>query len=377
MSETLEAEIQTAAPEVKTVASFGKPERIANNPQQPKAVEEPAATAAPEGKAEGEGAAGAATTEPEKPSGEIVNPLSDEELKSEYEKRFPTQAQQTEEQKAAKDLEFEKRMLDLYVEKGFNGEEFYAIKKAASADLTELSKAQLTSELKAKGFSDEAITEMQVERYYQINPDELLQGDEEEDKEYEARKELVRQKVAYGTEKLNSYGAKVQKNAKDILNTLKEAVLESDLQKQKDAEFIAKIDEVSKSLPRKMNVQLGKLNDEDLGSVDADVSESDIAEIVAQLKDPEQRNKLLYTGESSTELNIDGIANLLLRNKSLEKIAREALLEGQTRQVEIFKKTFPVRNPNALGVGGSPVIPAKTGSGRQVASFGKSQRMGR
>ena len=376
MSETLEAEIQTAAPEVKTVASFGKPERIANNPQQPKAAD-PAPEGKAEGKAEDEGAAGAATPELEKPSGEIVNPLSDEELKAEYEKRFPTTAQQTEEQKKATELAFEKRMLDLYVEKGYNGEEFYLIKQAASADLSELSKAELTKELKAKGFDDAAITQIQVERYYQLNPDELEQGAEEEDAEFEARKEAVRKKVAYGTEKLTNRSAHMQKNAKDILNTLKEAVLESDLQKQKDAEFIAKIDEVSKSLPRKMNVQLGKLNDEDLGSVDADVSESEIAEIVAQLKDPTQRNKLLYTGESSTELNIDGIANLLLRNKSLEKIAREALLEGQTRQVEIFKKTFPIRNPNALGVGGSPAIPAKTGSGRQVASFGKSQRMGR
>jgi len=299
-------------------------------------------------------------------------PLTREEIKALYEKEFPTHVELTDEQKVAKENDYQKRLLDLYTEGGGTLEQFVAINNVLKMDLTELSKSELTAELKAKGFSDTDVQEVLVERYYQLNPDELEQNDDETDEEYNARKEKVKLKVGYGTERLTNHSANIKKNAEAILEGLKKGLSERDLQKQDEAEFIAKIDEVSKSLPRKLTVELGKLENEALGSVQMDIPESEITEIINLLKDPAQREQLLYT--ENGDLNIESISNLLLKNKMLERAAREALFEGQTREVRKFEKIFPYRNPQALGVGGSTSSPKTTGAGK-VASFGKSQRV--
>ena len=299
-------------------------------------------------------------------------PLTREEIKALYEKEFPSHVELTDEQKVTKENDYQKRLLDLYVERGGTVEHFVAINNVTKMDLTELSKSELTAELKAKGFSDTDVQEVLVERYYQLNPDELEQGDDETSEEYNARKEKVKLKVGYGTERLTNHSANIKKNAENILEGLKKGLSDRDLLKQEEAEFIAKIDEVSKSLPRKLTVELGKLENEALGSVQLDIPETDIAEITNLLKDPVQRQQLLYT--ENGDLNIEGISNLFLKSKMLERAARESLLEGQTRQVKIFEQTFPYRNPQAVGVGGSSSSPKVVGQGK-VASFGKTQRV--
>lgn len=303
------------------------------------------------------------------PAIEPPKPLTDDEIRAEYEKRFPKTLEPTAEQVAAREKEFDKRMLDLYVAMGRSGEEYYKIKEVAQADLTELSQSELVQELKAQGFDEKTIEAMKIERYYQLNPDEIEQGFDESEGDFEERKELVKKKVAYGTEKLTKRSLQKQKNAQDILNTLKEGVAEQDLQKQKDAEFIAKIDEVSKAMPRKLTLQLGKLNNEDLGSVDVDIPESEIEGIVVSLKDPVQRKQLLFTEEG--DLDIEKVSNLLIRNKILELSAREALFTGRTQEVEKFKKVFPMRDPHSIGVG-SPAAFIRTGTGQKgkLASAG-------
>jgi len=299
-------------------------------------------------------------------------PLTREEIKALYEKEFPTEANLTDEQRSQKELETEKRMLDLYVAKGGKIDDFLIIKQTAQRDLADLSKAELTRELKEKGFNDDQIKAIQVERYYQINPDELEQDDDESDEEYEARKELIKKKVEFGTEKLNNRSLHLKTKAQQILDNLKAGISQQDLEKQAEVEFIAKIDEASKALPRKLNLQLGKLNNEDLGSVEIDVPENDISEISAMLKDSAKRNQILYNEDGS--YNVARITDLLLKERMLEKATREGLLEGQTRQVRIFEKTFPIRNPHALGIGGSQSTNPNAAKGK-VAAFGKPQRM--
>lgn len=300
-------------------------------------------------------------------------PLTDEELRAEYEKRFSKPADLTPEQIKATEAAFEKRMLDAYTEIGGKGEDFYTLKQVASMDLTELSKMELTRELTAKGFSPEQIQAIQVERYYQLNPEEVTQAYEETEEEFQARKDFIKKKVEYGQEKFANRSAHIQKNAQETLDTLKETIAEKELLVKKENEFIAKVDEISKTLPRKLTLELGKLNNEDLGSVQVDIPEADIAAITASLKDPVQRRKILYT--EAGELNIETITNLLLRNKVLEVAARESLFEGQTRQVAKFKEVFPNRSAHAVGIGGATSSSAREGKSGKITGFGKSQVM--
>lgn len=299
--------------------------------------------------------------------------LTDEQIKAEYEKRFANkgESQETPEQKAQREAALEKRMHDQYVANGGKGSDFYEIKRAAEADLTTLSQEELHFELKQKGFSDDMINEIQKERYYQLNPDEVVQDIEngETDEQFAARKEMLKKKVELGTELFNRRGERLKKNAQSILDTLKTSIEHQDLQVQKEAGFIAKVDEVSTTLPRNLTVGLGKLNDQDLGSVQVEVSDADLEEVKTILKDPVQRKQLLYNEDG--ELNIESIAKLLLTQKLFNKAGREGLLEGQDRQRKIVEKTFPARDPQMLGVGTFPS--SREGRKGKIASYGKAE----
>ena len=366
MSETLEAVVE--APAKPVVASAGKP--VSMNRSQPTPQEQQAPNPeqqSPEPTEEEKTALAEAEKQKllnEKPQ------LTKEEIKALYEREFPTEAQQTEEQKKEAETARKKRMQDLFFANGGEPAHWAAAEGVLQLeDLTELSKNELTIELKAQGFNEAEIAEIQQQRYFQIEIDNLEIGDDETEEEFVAKKEALTKRVKYGTEKLLSRGQTIKKNAEKFFSELEKAVSEQDLQAQQDAQFIAKIDEVSKQLPRKITVQLGKLDNNDLGMVETDVPEAEIAEITAILKDPAQRNQILYTEDGN--LNIQRISELLQKEKMLERIARESLLEGQTRQVAIFDKTFGSKNPHAIGVGGSTSTPQ--GQKGKVASFGKPQ----
>lgn len=300
--------------------------------------------------------------------------LTKEQIKELYDKHYPQTAEPTPEEIAAKDKAFEKRMLDYYVTTyNGKGEDFYKLKEAATADLTKLSEMELVRELKENGLepTPENLNAIKLERYYQLNPEELEQGDEETETEFAARKELIKKKVAYGTAKLNNKGAFIKKNAEGFLNNITEALKDQDLQSQRDADTIAKIEEVSKTLPRKMSIELGKQDDKPLGLVDVDVPESTIAEIVTHLKDPASL-KQIYNNEDET-YNVERIAELLLKEKMLETVTREGLFEGQTRQVKIFEQTFPYRDAHAVGVGGAPSFSKRNGQPGKIVSRGEPQ----
>lgn len=361
------------------IASIGKVERVNsfNAPaKQPEAqtTETPAAeTEIPAATTE----TPTATTEPTEET-PISKPLSEytaEEIAEQYKKLHPDTIELTDEQKVQKEKEKDEKRLALYLKGGGTVEQYVTIKQVMDMDLTELSKSELTRELKAKGFDESEIAEVQKERYYQLNPDELQQEDYEEDEAFEARKAKLKKKVDFGSEKLNNRSNHLKNNAKTILDNLDKALEAEDLQRQADIKFIAKIDEVSKTMPRKLNIPLGKLNNEDLGTVDIDVQETSISEIAEQLKDPSQRNKILYTEEG--EPNVDRLSQLLLKEKLFDSGAREAFLSGRNDQIAKFEKIFPYKNPTSLGVGGgaNPNMAGK--SNGKVASFGKAQPIGK
>lgn len=258
--------------------------------------------------------------------------------------------EQTPEEKEAKAKAEDKQLLDLYIGNGGTAEQFVAMKNILASDLTELSIADIKGEMKLEGFSDEEIAEVLKERYYQINLEEITQGDEETDEDFTKRKEALQKKVTYGAKKLEKRSTHIKKTAESILNGLKEAIKNADLEKQEEAQFQSNVDEHFKSLPRKLTLQLGKSNDIEIAPVDHEVSDESIAKVSALLKDPAKRNQFLFNQDGS--INIKNVADIMVKNEELTRIAKGSLLEGQTRQVTEFRKVFP-NSAQELGVGGN------------------------
>lgn len=270
-------------------------------------------------------------------------------------------AEETPEQKEAHAKAEEKRILDYYIANGGTAETYVAVKSLLASDLTEVSIAEIRKEMKEAGFDEDETNAVLKERYYQVKTDEidtvvdkLEQGVDEDDTAYEARKVAYKasleKKIAYGNKKIEARKATIKTKAENFISGLKEAIKAEDLQKEEEVQTVSKVDAALKELPRKMTLQLGKVNDQDISPVEYEVSEESIAKVSAILKDPAQRKQFLNNQDGS--LNVSKIAELMVRNEQLENIAKVALLEGGTREVEKLRKIFP-SNPQALGVGGA------------------------
>ena len=178
---------------------------------------------------------------------------------------------------------------------------------------------------------------------------------------------MVIKKAAYGKTKLEGKGAAVKSDAEKILNTLRESIEEQDLQQEQATQTIAKIDEVVKNIPRKLSVELGKLDDEELGSVYIDLTDDDLAEVGSTLKDAAKLKQLLYTEEGKLDAN--KLSDLLVKQKMLGKLVREGMLAGRNQQIDIFKTTFPDSSRQSVGVGSSAF--KNKGIAGKLTSFGK------
>ncbi|MBP7109648.1 MAG: hypothetical protein KBA90_13905, partial [Chitinophagaceae bacterium] len=254
-------------------------------------------------------------------------------------------------EKEAQESAFEKRMLDHFIANGGTAENFVALKKIASADLKELSESEVKRELKDNGFTDEEIATVLKERYYQINPEELEQDEDESEEDFKKRKALIEKKIAFGAKKIESKSSHIKKQASDALAALREAIKTEDSLVEDEVKLSSKVDELAPTLPRKMTFQLGKVNDQEIAPVEYDVTEDDIAEVVATLKDTGKRNNILYNKDG--DLNLESVSALLLKNKILESALKATYLEGGNRQIAIFEKTFPGRTAKDIGVGGT------------------------
>jgi len=305
------------------------------------------------------GAQAAATNEPPKP-------FTDDEIKAEYEKRFPQTTELTEEQKVKQAKDFEKRMLDLYVAGGGELDQFTLLKQIANTDLTELSKIELTKELKAQGFNETEIAAIQKERYYQISEEELEQMEDETEKQFAKRK------AEYGKKKLDGKATHIKQDAVDFLDNLKEAVNQKDFFTNKESEFVSNVEAHFDKLERKMELQLGKVDDIELAPVAYEFPETVIAEAREILKNPASRKQLLFNAKDGS-INLESIAQLVIKAKAFDSAVKTGFLEGQTRQVEEFKKVFPFVDSKAVGVGGSSQSDKPKGTGK-IVSAGQPQR---
>lgn len=276
-----------------------------------------------------------------------------------------------EKEKAAQEAAFEKRMLDHFIANGGTAENFVALKKVAAADLKELSVSEIRRELGENGFNEEEINTVLKERYYQINPEELEQLDDETLEEFEKRKALTEKKIAYGSKKVESKSAYIKKQAGDALAALREAIKAEDSLVEEEAILSSKIDEVAKKLPKKITFELGKVNDQDIPAVQYEVAEADITEVVSILKDTGKRNNILYNKDGG--LNLESISGILLRNKLLESAIKASYLEGGNRQIAEFERIFPGRTAKDIGVGGA--VGGSKGKAGKVVSAGKPERV--
>lgn len=282
----------------------------------------------------------------------------------------PAKAEPTKEEKEKNEKAFEKRMLDYFVEKGGTPEDFVALKTIAAADLKLLSDSEIRRELKAGGFDEDQIKLIVAERYYQLNPDELEQGVDETEEDFEKRKEFKKKLNSYYTPKLENRNSYMKVQAENALKGLREAIAAEDMLKQQEIEFSSKVEEHSKTLPRKITFEMGELNGAKLEPVSYDVSDADVTEVVSLLKDTAKRNQFLFNPDNS--LNLTNLMDSMLGKKVLESAVKAALLEGGNRQVAIFEKTFP-GTPHDLGVGGQKSSGTNTGRKGVLVSAGKPE----
>lgn len=299
-----------------------------------------------------------------KATNEPPKQLSKEEIKALYDEAFPTTPVLTDEDKQKQADAFEKRMLDLYVDGGGKIEEFALLKQVASTDLTEITKTELTKELKTAGFNETEIAAIQKERYYQLEQAEIDEIDDP------AEKALAQKKLDYGKSKLENKGKIVKENAVDFLNNLKEAVNQKDFFTQKESEFVSNVEAHFKEVPRKMTLELGKMDDIEIPPVEYEVPEDAIAKAQETLKNPASRKQLLFNTTDGS-LNLKSIAELVLKAEMFDSAAKTMYLTGGHREVEKFEKIFP-KNPNALGVGGNNQ--ANTGKPGKLVKAGPPER---
>lgn len=300
--------------------------------------------------------------------------LDDKGIDGLKEKLKPAAAAPTAEEKSAAEAAQEKRLLDRYIAGGGTAEDYVALKQIANADLTKLSEAELVREMKKDGFDEADIAEMIKERFYQIKLDELEQGEDETPEDFEKRKAKIEKKIAFGSKEFGAKGSFIQEQAKSALSQLREAVQTEDLLVATEAKILSTVDEIVSKMPRKLTLSLGKVNDQEIAPIEFEVPKGVFDEVVETLKDKGKRNQILFNQDSS--LNLDSIAQLLMRNKMLEAAVKTTYLEGGNRQVAEFEKRFPGRTAQSIGVGG-PNGGQTTGRKGVVVSAGKPQPAGR
>ena len=288
----------------------------------------------------------------------------DEKIKEKLTAPAQTTTQETPEQIQAKELAKEKRRLDKFISGGGTAEQYVAIKGVAEVDANKFAIDTAKSDLMKSGLTQEEAETFLKEQYFQIDDAELEQEEDETDKAFKKRTK------EYFANQLANLSSPIRTKAAGILADLNAAIESEDLHAQKEVTLSAKIDEDFKALPRKLQIEIGKIGTTDVLPIDYDVSETDIAEVKAILKDPAQRQQLLYNQDGS--LNIARISQALLKEKAFDSAGKVLFHSGMTKAIADFEKVFPARSAQEVGVGGSQQKP--NGQKGAPASFGKTER---
>lgn len=359
----------------KEVASVGKAQPIKFNigaldNEQPGAGEGGGEGDAPQKTAEEIETERLAAEEAEKLAGQ-GKPLTDDEVRAEYEKRFPKTTEPSEEEKAKAAAAHEKRMVDLYVSKGGKVEDYVAMKQLKDADVNVVGKNVLHKQLLESGLDEEEAIVAGKQMLLEHDLENITQGDTEEDADFEKRKTKLEKQVAAGAKTLANYGNPVINKAKGVFEGLEMELKAKDAEDAEEVELSKSIDAHIKALPREMTIELGEVNNKPADPVKLKFDDAILEEVATTLKDTKQRDALFYDDKGN--FNYTFMADVLAKAKSFDRAVKDSLIEGQNRQVEIFKKQFPDRSAYGIGVGGAP---DKTGIDKTVAvKAGQPQRI--
>lgn len=290
------------------------------------------------------------------------------------EKLKPVTSEPTAEDKKREKSEKELRILKIFVDNGGTPEDYAKIKTLATEDKKELSKREILSELKAEGFSEQEAQDMLNHKYFQIDLDNITQDfdNDETDEAFKERKAKLKKQVEYGAKKLENHSSYKQVQAKGILKGLEDAVASEELRAKDEATLSSNVDETLKSYNRKQTYELGKSHDQEIAPIDHEVSEESIAKTAALLKDTARREQFFNNKDGT--LNLPILTDFLIKNFEYERAIKGGFLEGQSRQVAEFQKTFPARTPYELNLGGAPSkninvkgAPVKSGKPQRVS----------
>lgn len=279
----------------------------------------------------------------------------------------PAPVELTPEQKADAEKALDQRMLNKFIADGGTAEDYVALKQIIAADKEQLALAARINELTAKGFTPEEAAEILKERYYKLNPEELVKSEDEDDDTFKKKKEFITKKANYGKEKFESRSSQIRQDAEARLNAIKEAIANEDAEVAAEAKFSSTVEEFSKTIPRKLTFELPEVEGKKLAPVEYDVKDSDVEAIADMLKDKAKRKQILFNEDG--KLDLQKAFNLLLNNQVLKSAVTASYNEGGNRQVEEIKKVFP-GSPFEIGVGGTSVRRAESG---KIVKSGKPQ----
>lgn len=278
----------------------------------------------------------------------------------------PPAPEPTAEEKKKIEAQTEKNMLDLFVSDGQHTiEEFASLKTLANADPAQVSEAELRKELKAEKFTDDEINDIISEGFFEVSDEEIEKYENETERNF-----LKRKKEVFAKRKAN-YAAHIVTEAKEILEGLKNAVISRNVQAQKEKDFVSKVEAHFSNMSRSLTIEVGKINDVDTDPIQYPIDDNHIKEVKELLQDPVKRQQYFFNNDNT--LNLEKIADVMIRNMSLESIVKTTYLEGGTRQVEEFKKTFPAHSAHAIGTGGAPKGGDK--NSKTISGRGKVQRV--
>lgn len=273
----------------------------------------------------------------------------------------------TAEQKAEQEKQLDQRMLNKFLALGGSAEDYVALKQIVAADKEQLAVAARLKELTDKGFTADEAAEILKERYYRLNPEELVKDEEEDDDTFKKKKDLITKKANYGKEKFESRSSQIRKDAEDRLNAIREALANEDAEIAAEAKFSSTVEEFSKTFPRKLTFELPDVEGKKLAPVEYEVRDSDVTAVADLLKDKAKRKQILFNEDG--KLDLSKAFGLLLNNQVLKSAVTASYNEGGNRQVEEIKKVFP-GSPFDLGVGGNSAKKTEPG---KITRAGKPQ----
>jgi hypothetical protein len=272
----------------------------------------------------------------------------------------------TKEELAAQEAARDKKLLDKYVAAGGKIEDFVEIKRVANADVAELSLSEVKRELKAEGFTDEEIPALIKSRYFQINPEEIEQGEDEDDDDFAKRKAQLTKQISYGAKKLANRSSYLKQQAEQIINGFARQLEEEEKDVADEQKFSTEVETYFKALPKEATIELGEIEKGFTAApITHKVSETSIQKAEALLKNPQERNNFFFTQDGS--LNLPNITKLLVSHFDFQDTAKSIYIDATTRNTEKFEATFPL-NSGSIGVGGAPQkqtqkgVPVKAGA---------------